>query len=133
MLSTSNVIVFKTSHLLRPPYKNHSLLLSLWTCGIYCNHERVIRIRTIETDYAPALHSLLANLAQISNSLIFIIPLNSRFVIIAACLVEMLPTYALHGHIDNQKPISLRPCETGKFPLRPYRNDYGNWRLKWND
>jgi len=23
----------------------------------------------------------------------------------------------------------LRPCETGNFPLKPYRNDYGNWRL----
>ncbi len=23
----------------------------------------------------------------------------------------------------------LRPCASGKFPLRPYQNNYGNWRL----
>ncbi len=28
--------------------------------------------------------------------------------------------------------IQLRPCKTGKFPLRPYQNDYGNWQLEWN-
>ena len=28
---------------------------------------------------------------------------------------------------------SLRPCITNFFLLRPYWNDYGNWRLRQND
>jgi len=36
-------------------------------------------------------------------------------------------------HVNRRPPVfahtpvlAVRPCKTGKFSLRPYRNDYGN-------
>jgi len=33
----------------------------------------------------------------------------------------------------SKNTFKVRPCKTGKFSLRPYQNDYGNYRLRRND